>query len=139
VLLAVLPLPHAWLALAVVSGIALGGPLTAYTIPAMSVITESAERAGIALVAATTLLNLAWSTGETVGAPAAAGISQATSDAVPLLILAAIMLATLVVVRRRLASRLPPVGAVPDVPAAAPQPQPSMAGSSATSRATSAA
>jgi len=72
----------------VISVIALGAPLTAYTIPAMSVITESAERAGIALVVATTLLNLAWATGETIGAPAAAGISQATSDAVPLLILA---------------------------------------------------
>jgi MFS family permease len=121
-LLAVLPLPHTWLALAAVSGIALGGPLTAYTIPAMSVITESAERAGIALVVATTLLNLAWATGETIGAPAAAGISQATSDAVPLLILAAIMLATLVVVRRRLASRMRPAGAAPVGPEAAPRP-----------------
>jgi MFS family permease len=147
-LLILLPVPHAWLGLAVISVIALGAPLTAYTIPAMSVITESAERAGIALVVATTLLNLAWATGETIGAPAAAGISQATSDAVPLLILAAIMLATLVVVRRRLASRTPPAGAVPVEPEAAPRPaataeprsdQPSTAGSSVTSRATRAA
>jgi hypothetical protein len=44
---------------------------------------------------ATMLLNLAWAVGETVGAPAAAGLSQATTDAVPLLILSAIMVLTL--------------------------------------------
>ena len=41
------------------------------------------------------LLNLAWASGETIGAPTAASLSQATSDAVPLLVLAVIMLATL--------------------------------------------
>ncbi|MFZ0043031.1 MAG: MFS transporter, partial [Solirubrobacteraceae bacterium] len=96
VLLALLPVPTGWLMLALISVVALGGPLTAYTIPAMAIITDSAERAGIALVVATTMLNLAWATGETIGAPAAATISQATSDAVPLLALAAIMLATLI-------------------------------------------
>jgi MFS family permease len=94
-LLATLPLAQSTLALAVLSVITLGGPLTAYTIPAMSIITESAERSGISLVLATMLLNLAWALGETIGAPAAANISQATSDAVPLLLLAAIMLVTL--------------------------------------------
>ncbi|MGI8505490.1 MAG: MFS transporter [Solirubrobacteraceae bacterium] len=94
-LLATLPLAQSALALAVITVITLGGPLTAYTIPAMSVITESAERSGIALVVATMVLNLAWATGETIGAPAAASISQATSDAVPLLLLAAIMVVTL--------------------------------------------
>jgi MFS family permease len=100
VLLALLPLPQSALLLGVVSVVALGGPLTAYTIPAMSVITESAERAGIALAVATMALNLAWATGETIGAPAAASLSQATSDAVPLLLLAAIMVLTLIPVRR---------------------------------------
>jgi len=94
-LLATLPLAQSALALAIITVITLGGPLTAYTIPAMSVITESAERSGIALVVATMVLNLAWATGETIGAPAAASISQATSDAVPLLLLAAIMVVTL--------------------------------------------
>jgi MFS family permease len=100
VLMALLPLPQTALVLAALTVIALGGPLTAYTIPAMSVITESAERAGIALAVATMLLNLAWATGETVGAPAAASLSQATSDAVPLLLLSAFMLVTVVPVRR---------------------------------------
>jgi MFS family permease len=95
VLLATLPLPQSALALAVLSVIMLGGPLTAYTIPAMSIITESAERSGITLVVATMLLNLAWAFGETIGAPAAATLSQATSDAVPLLVLSAIMVLTL--------------------------------------------
>jgi DHA1 family multidrug resistance protein-like MFS transporter len=99
-LLATLPLPQSALALAVMSVITLGGPLTAYTIPAMSIITDSAERSSLPLVLATMLLNLAWATGETIGAPAAANLSQATTDAVPLLLLAAIMVATLVPVLR---------------------------------------
>ncbi len=116
VLLAVLPLPQSAFVLAVISVVMLGGPLTAYTIPAMSIITESSERSGISLVVATMLLNLAWATGETIGAPAAAGLSQATSDAVPLLLLAVVMVVTLVpVLRARLtaspaAPRVPPPG-----------------------------
>jgi hypothetical protein len=49
--------------LAIVAVIALGGPLTAYTIPALTVITETSERLGIPLVVATMLLNLAWAFG----------------------------------------------------------------------------
>jgi DHA1 family multidrug resistance protein-like MFS transporter len=95
VLLATLSLPQTAPALAVMSVVTLGGPLTAYTIPAMSIITESAERSGIPLVLATMMLNLAWASGETIGAPAAANLSQAMGDSVPLLLLAAIMVLTL--------------------------------------------
>ncbi len=103
VLMILLPLPHSALGLAILATIALGGPLTAYTVPAMSLMTNGSERAGVPIVMATMMLNLAWAFGETIGAPAAAGISQATSDAVPLLILSAIMVLTLVpVVRARL-------------------------------------
>ena len=63
VLLAVLPLPHSALGLAILGVIALGGPLTAYTIPAMSMITDGSERAGVPVVFATMMLNLAWATG----------------------------------------------------------------------------
>ncbi len=97
-LIAVLPLPESALALAAVSVIALGGPLTAYTIPAMALITDYAERHGIALMLVSTLLNLAWAIGEMIGAPSAASISQASNDTVPLLLLAAIMAATLLAV-----------------------------------------
>jgi MFS family permease len=139
VLLAVLPLPQSALALAVLSVVMLGGPLTAYTIPAMSVITESTERAGIALAMATMLLNLAWAFGETIGAPAAAGLSQATSDAVPLLILSAIMVLTLgSVLKTRLKTPSMGSGSVAR-PTAEGSAQPSGTGSVVTSRATSAA
>jgi MFS family permease len=110
VLLALLPVPQTVVPLAILCVIAIGGPLTAYAIPAMTIITDSAERAAIPVVAASILLNLAWATGETVGAPAAAGLSQATSDALPLLLLAAIMLVTVVPVRR---ARLRPIHAQP--------------------------
>jgi MFS family permease len=122
VLIALMPLPHSALALAAISVIALGGPLTAYTIPSIAMITESAERAGVALAVATLLLNLAWATGETIGAPVAASVSQATSDTVPLLALAALMVLTLVpVLRTRLhgpAVHGGQAGAEPDPPAA---------------------
>jgi MFS family permease len=103
VLLALLPVPTSAFALAALSIFTLGGPLTAYTIPAMSILTDSAERAGIAVAVATTLLNLAWATGETLGAPVAASVSQATSDTVPFLFLSAVMALTLIpVVKARL-------------------------------------
>jgi MFS family permease len=96
VLLAVLPLPQTPLPLAVLTVLALGGPLTASITAAMSAMTDAIERLGAALAFGTMLLNLAWGMGETVGAPAAASLSRATSDAVPLLLLAGVTLATLV-------------------------------------------
>jgi MFS family permease len=95
ILMALLPLPQSWVLLAIVSVVALGGPLTAYTIPALTVMTDSAEKLGIPLAVATMMLNLAWALGEVIGAPAAANLSQATTDAVPLLALSAIMVLTL--------------------------------------------
>jgi MFS family permease len=94
VLLVLMPLPHTVFLLAAVSVITVGGPLTAYTIPAMSVITDSAERIGIAVIVSSMLFNISWAIGETIGAPAAASVSQATSDAVPMLALAAVTVAT---------------------------------------------
>jgi MFS family permease len=122
VLVSTLVLPRTAAVLAPLCVIALGGPLAAYMIPAVSMMTASAETAGIALVLVTTLGNLAYATGETIGAPVAAALSQATSDAVPLLGLAALILATLWPVSRIRRDR-----------------QPSTTGSSVTSRATSAA
>ncbi len=103
VLMALLPLPQSAAGLALLAMVSLGGPLTAYTIPALAIMTEAAERVGVPVVMTTMLLNLAWAFGETLGAPAAATIAQATSDTVPLLMLSAIMVLTLVpVVRARL-------------------------------------
>jgi len=114
VLVALMPLPHSAFVLATISVIALGGPLTAYTIPSIAMITDSAERAGVALAVATLLLNLAWATGETIGAPVAASLSQATSDTVPLLGLAALMVLTLVPVLRTRLHVPAPADAAPD-------------------------
>jgi MFS family permease len=133
VLVSALVLPGTAAVLAPLTVIALGGPLVACGIPAVSMMTESAEAAGIALVLVTTLGNLAYATGETIGAPVAAGLSEATSDAVPILLLAGLMLATLWPVSRIRRAR---PGANLD-PVQAPR-QPST-GSSVTSRATSAA
>jgi MFS family permease len=127
-LMAALPIPDSALSLAALSVIALGVPLTGYLIPAASLLTEATERAGIPLAVATMMLNLAYAVGETVGAPAGATISQATSDAVPLLLLAALMALTVpaaAAVRRRQRDLRPPPGAAstepPDV--LAPQPE----------------
>ncbi|MBV9000330.1 MAG: MFS transporter [Solirubrobacterales bacterium] len=95
VLLALLPLPQAVLPLAVLTVVTDGGPLTACATPAMLLMTDAVEHVGAALVLASMLLNLAWALGETIGAPAAAVLSRATSDAVPFLVLAAAMLLTL--------------------------------------------
>jgi YNFM family putative membrane transporter len=97
VLLALLPLPRSPLPLAVLTVLTLGGPLTACGLPAISITTDAIERIGAALALGSMLFNLAWATGETIGAPAAASLSRATSDAVPLAVLAAVMLATLAV------------------------------------------
>jgi hypothetical protein len=68
--------------------------------PAISIMTDAIERIGAALAFGSMLLNLAWAIGETIGAPAAASLSRATSDAVPLVALAVLMLLTLVPVLR---------------------------------------
>ncbi|MBO0685375.1 MAG: hypothetical protein J2P45_19650, partial [Candidatus Dormibacteraeota bacterium] len=54
--------------------------------------TEAVERIGAAVVLGTMLFNLAWAIGEAVGAPAAATLSRATSDTLPLVLLGAAML-----------------------------------------------
>lgn len=103
VLMILLPIPHSAAGLAILATVALGGPLTLYTVPAMSLMTNASEQVGVPIVMATMLLNLAWALGETLGAPAAANIAQATSDTVPLLMLSAIMALTLIpIVRGRL-------------------------------------
>ena len=99
VLLVLLALPRSPLVLAALTVLTLGGPLTAFGLPAVSIMTDAIERIGAALAFGSMLFNLAWATGETIGAPAATSVARATSDAVPLAALAALMLATLLAVR----------------------------------------
>ncbi len=93
-LMALLVVPQAALPLAVLMIVAVGGPPTFSMIPGASLMTESAERVGVTLILATTLFNLAYALGETVGAPISASTAQATTDAVPLVAIAVLMLAT---------------------------------------------
>jgi predicted MFS family arabinose efflux permease len=97
ILLVLLPLPRSPFLLAVLTVLALGGPLTACAMPAISIVTEAIERVGAALAFGSMLFNLAWATGETIGAPAAASLSRATSDAVPLAVLAGVLVVTLAI------------------------------------------
>jgi predicted MFS family arabinose efflux permease len=106
-LVALLPVPHSSLGLAALTVLALGGPLAANMTPITSVITELVERAGVALVLGTMMLNLGWAVGEMLGAPAAAKLAQATSDAIPLLALAALTVISLAAVAR---TRLTDIG-----------------------------
>jgi MFS family permease len=93
-LMALLVVPQAALPLAVLMIVAVGGPPTFSMIPGASLMHESAERVGVTLILATTLFNLAYALGETVGAPLSAATAQATTDAVPLLAIALLMVAT---------------------------------------------
>jgi MFS family permease len=105
VLVALLPLPQSALVLAVLTVVTWGGPLSASAIPAMSLMTDAVERIGAALAFGSMLLNVAWSLGEMIGAPAAASLSRASSDTVPLVLIAAAMLVTLGIVLRARAAR----------------------------------
>jgi predicted MFS family arabinose efflux permease len=126
-LTAVLLLPHTPWLLGLACVMALGVPLGVYITPAMSMITAATDRVGVPLAVATLMLNLGWATGEMIGAPVGAGLSQLGGDALPFLGLAGVLLVTLWPVAR---TRLPrPAAPAPNV----------QTGSSVTSRATSAA
>lgn len=110
-LFAAMSLPGAWLPLAAVSVLVLGGPMSAFMIPAVPMMTASAERVGVTVVVATSLVNLAYAVGETIGAPTAALLSTASSDAVPYLGVAGLMLVSLVLVLRSRRTAHPAPGA----------------------------
>ena len=98
--LATLPFPTSALILAVLTVATLGGPSLAFVLPSISTVTDTAERIGVEMALATVVLNFAWAIGEVVGAPTGAAVSHLTSDTVALLLIAAVTLATLVVVLR---------------------------------------
>jgi len=66
--------------------------------PAMSFITESAERIGLDVAWGFALINLAWAPGQALGAFGGGALARATSDTVPYLLLSAACLVTLVAV-----------------------------------------
>lgn len=93
-LIALLVVPQTPLGLGLLMIVTFGGPLTFAMIPGVAIMTDSAERAGVALVLTTTLFNLAFAVGESLGAPLSASVAQATSDLVPLATISLLMVAT---------------------------------------------
>jgi MFS family permease len=79
-------------ALVVVAGIAYGSFYT----PAMSLLTDAAERRGIAAALAFGAMNGAWAAGNVVGPALGGWLAEIAGDALPYLLLAAVCLATLV-------------------------------------------
>jgi MFS family permease len=68
--------------------------------PSMALLSDGAEALGIAQGLAFALSNLGWSIGQTAGAAASARLADATSDAVPYLLLSALCCATIAILAR---------------------------------------
>jgi MFS family permease len=68
--------------------------------PSMALLSDGAEALGIAQGFAFALSNLGWSIGQTAGSAASARLADATSDAVPYLLLSAVCVITLAVLLR---------------------------------------
>ena len=99
VVAALLPWPNRAYVLAllvVCAGLAFG---TFFT-PGMTLLSNLAESRGLHYGYAAALINLAWAPGQTIGAAGGGALAQATSDAVPYLVLSGVCVATLVVLRR---------------------------------------
>jgi len=92
--LIVLPLPEAaWLlALVAIAGCVLSGTVNT---PAMTVLADGVEGAGLEHGLGFAIVNLVWGAGQMIGAIAGATLAGATSDAVPYLVLAAVFAITL--------------------------------------------
>jgi MFS family permease len=105
--LLIVSLPQAWLLLAVVigAGCVLSGIVNT---PAMTVLSDGVEGAGLEYGLGFAIVNLVWGGGQVVGAVAGAAVAGATSDAVPYLLLAVVCAGTLVGLRGR-ARQLAPV------------------------------
>ena len=99
VVAALLPWPNRAFLLAmlvVLGGVAFGSFWT----PAMSLLTDEAERRGLEYAYAFALINLAWAPGQALGSSGGGALAQLTSDAVPYLLLAGSCLLTFAVLWR---------------------------------------
>jgi MFS family permease len=105
--LAMLLLPWAETAWGLGILIVFAGPLIGmlYT-PAIAMMSDGADHAGVSQGFAFALVNLAWATGQTAGAAGSARLADATDDRVPYLLLAAVCALTLAGLVRQRAVRL---------------------------------
>jgi predicted MFS family arabinose efflux permease len=97
---AVLPWPP-WGALLAVVVITAGTCFGMFWVPAMSLLTDTAEGLGLDHAMAFALVSLAWAPGQALGAAVGGAVARASSDAVPYLVLGGFCLLTLAAVRRR--------------------------------------
>lgn len=96
---AVLPWPDRGVvlaAVAVLAALAFG----MFWAPAMSFLTDTAERIGLDMAWVFALINLAWAPGQALGSAGGGGLARLTADAVPYLTLSGACLLTLLAVRR---------------------------------------
>jgi MFS family permease len=84
-------------ALVVCAAVAFGG----FWAPALALISDGAERAGLAQGLAFGLMNAAWAAGNSIGPSLGGLLAEHVGDAVPYLIASGLCLATLVVARPR--------------------------------------
>lgn len=96
--LSLLPWPQHGAVLAVVTVLA-ACAFGIFWAPAMSLVTDTAERIGLEVAWGFALANLAWAPGQALGAAAGGTIARATTDALPYLLLSALCLTTLALVR----------------------------------------
>jgi hypothetical protein len=96
--------------------------MTAATIPAVSLMTDATERAGVTLIIATTTVNLAYAVGETIGAPVGASLSTFAGNLLPFFLIAALMGMTFVLARRGAHRHIPAIVSGRDAPSTAPAP-----------------
>jgi predicted MFS family arabinose efflux permease len=78
--------------------IAAGMAFGLFWTPAMSHLTDLAERRGLDYAYGFALVNIAWAPGQAFGASAGGALARATSDAVPYLILSGVCLLSLAAV-----------------------------------------
>ncbi|HEU0303858.1 MAG TPA: MFS transporter [Gaiellaceae bacterium] len=96
--LAILPWPQQGALLAAVTVLA-ACAFGIFWAPAMSLLTDTAERIGLEVAWGFALANLAWAPGQAMGAAAGGALARATADALPYLLLSGCCLVTLAVVR----------------------------------------
>jgi hypothetical protein len=85
--------------------------------PAMALLSDRAEAAGVDLAFGAALVNLAWAGGQVLGGSAGASLAQATSDALAYGAVAALFLLTALAIRkRRAASTLEVSDQLPEQP-----------------------
>jgi MFS family permease len=99
VVAAFLPWPSSGVVLAVLVVLA-GVSFGSFWTPAMSLLTDEAERRGLDYAYAFALINLAWAPGQALGSSGGGALAEVTSDAVPYLLLAGACLLTFAVLWR---------------------------------------